>query len=127
MQISTTFSIGDKGWVYDGDCGAKQITIANICVKVLNSSTEKETEGNVFWCGYEEWYMGLENQFGSGISYQMGRTIFPTKAKCMIAYSVHIALARKKKQRQRKRDLKDARCRLAEIKKEFERLGEPMR
>lgn len=92
MQITTTFSPGDKAWACTGG-KVEQLTIGQVRVVFTESPG---VEGSMFdnfskQSGYEEAYMCVETGIGCGPVFTIGKHIFKTEEECTEAYSKHLA------------------------------------
>lgn len=88
MKIETTFSCGDRAWVFTGE-KAELLTIGQVRVEVTDSPGIEQS-GIQFdnfkpQASRKEQYMCLETGIGSGSLYALGEHIFATEAECLTA------------------------------------------
>lgn len=105
MNINTTFSNGDKAWVFDGD-QVQQLTIGRVQVTVTDSPgiPGEQTFSNYGpQKDYEEQYMCVESGVGSGAIYTLGQHIFTTEEECAKANAKRIQEREEEKERARQR------------------------
>jgi len=104
MKIETTFSCGDKAWVFS-DSAPELRTIGQVRV-IFTDSPGVEQEDIVFdnyakQSGYEEEYMCIETGIGSGSVYTLNEHIFPTREACETANAKRIAEKKAREARNR--------------------------
>lgn len=92
MNITTTFSCGDKGWVYQGD--VRQLTVGRVTTEVTDSPGDagfSMYDNYKPQSGFVERCMCVETGIGSGNVYTVGEHIFVTKDECIAANAKRIA------------------------------------
>ncbi len=96
MDIKTTFSNGDKAWVftYAGTPIVGEATIGQVRITITES---KGREGEEMFDNFkpqsdrEEQYMCEETGIGSGCIYTLGENIFATEEEAREGWAKHIA------------------------------------
>jgi hypothetical protein len=92
MQIETTFSPGDKAWIFSDY--ARQVTIGQVRVTITDSPG---LDGESTFSNYgpqkgrEEQYMCVETGVNCGQLYTPGKNIFATEEECEQANAERIA------------------------------------
>ena len=133
MKIETTFSCGDKAWVYMD--GPMEVTIGHVRVEYTHSKGLKGGKVDDSLpvafdnykpkaAKYEEVYMAVETGIGSGTLWKMNESIFRTEDECIKANEQRIAERRLYEEARRQRDIEYAKQRIRAAKQELARLGE---
>lgn len=84
MRFNSRFNIGDKVWVYRGDC-AVELTVGKI--EIAHTDSKGRSGEDLFsnympQKSYKERYMCEETGIGSGSVFTLGKNIFATKEEC---------------------------------------------
>lgn len=102
MQITTTFSPGDKAWVFHND-RAQHLTIGKVNIEITDSPGvpgESRFSNYGPQNGRKEQYMCVETGVGSGSLYTLGERIFGTQEECEQANAERMAeIARENEER----------------------------